>query len=92
VKKPRRGTPRAVTPPHVRTPVTSPDRGLRLALLLARTGEEGLSVESLLIALGCSRASLYRSLDRLTEAGWPVETVRDGERVLYRLEGGVRLR
>jgi biotin operon repressor len=76
----------------VRTPVTDPDRGLRLALLLARAGEEGLSVESLLIALDCSRASLYRSLDRLTEAGWPVETVRDGERVLYRLAGGLALR
>lgn len=81
-----------MTSPHVRTPVTGPDRGLRLALLLARTGEDGLSVESLMIDLDCSRASLYRSIDRLAEAGWPVETVRDGERVLYRLEGGLALR
>lgn len=81
-----------MTSPHVRTPVAGPDRGLRLALLLARAGEDGLSVESLTIALDCSRASLYRSLDRLTEANWPVETVRDGERVLYRLAGGLALR
>lgn len=77
---------------RVRAPGTGPDRGLRLALLLARVGEEGLSVESLLVALGCSRASLYRSIDRVREAGWPVETVREGERVLYRMGAFARQR
>ena len=68
------------------------ERVLRLAYLLARAGEEGLSVESLLVSVGGSRASLYRALDLLREAGWPVEVVREGDRALYRLEGGQRLR
>lgn len=70
----------------------SVDRALRLALLLARAGEEGWSVEALLLELDCSRPTLYRAFDHLRAAGWPVEAVREGSWVLYRLEGGVRLR
>ena len=68
------------------------DRALRLAYLLAMAGEEGLSVESLLVSVGGSRASLYRDLDLLRGAGWPVEAIYKEGWALYRLEGGQRLR
>lgn len=70
----------------------SVERALRLALLLAKAGEEGWSVETLLLELDCSRPTLYRALDHLRAAGWPVQAVREGCRVLYRLRGGLRLR
>lgn len=68
-----------------------PDRYLHLAWILARVGAEGLSVESLTTATGLSRSALYHGLDRMREAGWPVETIREGQSVVYRLEGGVAL-
>lgn len=50
---------------------------LRLALALAEAPREGLTLDELIELSGASRASLYRHLDRLREAGWQIEATHD---------------
>lgn len=53
------------------------DALLRLALALAEAPPSGLTLGQLLVASGAARASLYRYLDRLREAGWQIEAMHD---------------
>lgn len=69
----------------------SADAPARVAWLLARAGEGGMTVADLCAAVPCSTSSLYRHIDRAVAAGWPVEAVHvgDARAVAYRLRGYV---
>lgn len=58
---------------------TSTEPLLRLALALAEAPADGLTLGQLLVASGASRASLYRYLDRLRDAGWRIEATHDDD-------------
>lgn len=69
--------------------IRTPTRGqavrcLRLARLLV-AAPNGATVGELLREQQCGRATLYRDLDLLREAGWPVEEASEGGLAVYRI-------
>lgn len=66
-------------------------RALRIAWLLANAGTLGLTIREMMDQTGASQSAVYRHVDRMREAGWPVETTMHGLKTIYRLAGGLAI-